>query len=133
MRSDDELRLEMAISNEITDRVDAADPTSWPKLDASIAEMERENPKLRDREYILDTATKFVTDKLNKGPGLRHPSKWYRDRLNRMILQYPRPMLLVATIGFMFDNIEDPTDFIDDAARMADLATEQWPHDKGGQ
>jgi hypothetical protein len=33
----------------------------------------------------------------------------------------------------MFGNFDDHTDMIDEAARMADLATEQWPHDVGNR
>jgi hypothetical protein len=127
MRSDDELRAEMSTWLETIRRADTADPTSWPEFSAHLAEMERENLQLRDREYMLDTATKLVTDTLYERQGLRHPRKWYRERLGRMLLQYPQPTLLIMTLGIMFDNFDDPTDMIEEVARMADLATEQWP------
>lgn len=127
MRPDDELRAEMSTWQEKLRMADATDSTSWPEFEASVAEMERAEPKFKDREYVLDFSTKFVTHTLNERQGLRHPRKWYRERLGRMLLQYPQPTILILTLGIMFDYFDDPTDMIDEAARMADLATEQWP------
>ena len=125
--SDNELRLILSIMEEKMRAADVRDPSVWPELVASIAEMEEENPKLRSREYMLEEATLLFTNSLRERQLLRHPLDWYRGRINKMLARYPQPMLLIMTLGFLMDNFDDPTDFLEGGARLTELSTEVEP------
>jgi hypothetical protein len=123
-RSDDELRKEIRAWTGTIDRAHSADTNQWNDLVAIVAEIEREEPKLKDREYMLEQATELVTDALRKRQQLRFPIEWYRRRISKMLVMYAQPYLLIAELGIMMDHSNDPTDSIDNAARKAELATE---------
>jgi hypothetical protein len=76
---------------------------------------------------MLETATECFTDNLRKRQILRFSIEWYRVRIAAMLLQFPQPLVLIAMLGFILDNFDDPTETLDEIARMAEFATESWP------
>lgn len=96
---------------------DKTDPDRWIHAVARVKKLETRDPRLGNREYMLDAASELYIKTLQSRLLKLRTPKYYRSRVERLFTHFPHPFAMEALQG-MLDAFDDPTDTLDGVADL---------------
>jgi len=99
------------------------DLSAWAEAVQAVEKMEKDQPDLRDHGVVSERLTDLFLAQLGKlGKRARYDRDGYREKVTKLVLLFDKPLLAGEVLGAMLENLDDPTEGLEDAIRMAEVA-----------
>jgi hypothetical protein len=118
---DDELERKMAAWQA---HLAATDPGAFAELEALIAELERSNPELTNRQQVLEVTLIGFVENLRQRRVLRYSAEKYRSLLSHMMFGCRQPYLFSLWLDQILEDHFDPNDVLEELSRAAELTAQ---------
>jgi hypothetical protein len=96
--------------------------SAWAEVVQTVEQMEDDNPDLRDHGFMSERLTDlFMSQLAKRGKRAVYDREGYRERITKIVLVFEKPLVAAEVLGSMLENLDDPTEGLEDAVRMAEL------------